>query len=156
MRVDRITQLQPGDYYVVAWERSESFGSEPDADLGFLKTAYPANADIAGARRVPIRDGQNAIRIDITMLPARAADISGRVITANGLAAANVMLVLQSVDSGPGSGLGSDARSGADRKLSVAARHHYPAVQAARAAEPEAERGAPYLRSSTPEKTCQA
>ena len=110
----RIAQLQPGDYYVVASERSEGFGSEPDADLGFLKTAYPANADIAGARRVPIRDGQDAIRIDITMLPARAANISGRVITANGLAAANVMLVLQSVDSGPGSGVGSDTRSGSD------------------------------------------
>ena len=110
----RIAQLQPGDYYVVASERSEGFGSEPDADIGFLKTAYPANADIAGARRVPIRDGQDAIRIDITMLPARPANISGRVITANGLAAANVMLVLQSVDSGPGSGVGSDTRSGAD------------------------------------------
>jgi carboxypeptidase family protein len=110
----RIAQLQPGDYYVVAAERSEGFGSEPDADIGFLKTAYPANADIAGARRVPIRDGQDAIRIDITMLPARAANISGRVITANGLAAANVMLVLQSVDSGPGSGLGSDTRSATD------------------------------------------
>ncbi len=110
----RITQLQPGDYYVVAQERAESFGSEPDADIGFLKTAYPANADIAGARRVPIRDGQDAIRIDITMLPARPADISGRVITANGLAAANVMLVLQSVDSGPGSGVGSETRSGSD------------------------------------------
>ena len=110
----RITQLQPGDYYVVAQERAESFGSEPDADIGFLKTAYPANADIAGARRVPIRDGQDAIRIDITMLPARPANISGRVITANGLAAANVMLVLQSVDSGPGSGVGSETRSGSD------------------------------------------
>jgi protocatechuate 3,4-dioxygenase beta subunit len=110
----RISQLQPGEYYVVASERAESFGSEPDADIGFLKTAYPANADIAGARRVPIRDGQDAIRIDITMLPARAADISGRVITADGLGAANVMLVLQSVDSGPGSGLGSDTRSGSD------------------------------------------
>ena len=92
----------------------KGFGSEPDADIGFLKTAYPANADLAGARRVPIRDGQDAIRIDITMLPARAANISGRVITADGLAAANVMLVLQSVDSGPGSGLGSDTRSGSD------------------------------------------
>ena len=110
----RISQLQPGDYYVVASERSEGFGSEPDADIGFLKTAYPANADIAGARRVPIRDGQDAIRIDITMLPARPANVSGRVITANGLAAANVMLVLQSVDSGPGSGVGSETRSGSD------------------------------------------
>jgi hypothetical protein len=110
----RIAQLQPGDYYVVASERFEGFGSEPDADIGFLKTAYPANADIAGARRVPIRDGQDAIRIDITMLPARPANISGRVITANGLAAANVMLVLQSVDSGPGSGVGSETRSGSD------------------------------------------
>ena len=110
----RISQLQPGDYYVVASERAEAFGSEPDADLGFLKTAYPANADLAGARRVPIRDGQDAIRIDITMLPARAANISGRVITADGLAAANVMLVLQSVDSGPGSGVGSATRSATD------------------------------------------
>lgn len=110
----RIAQLQPGDYYVVASERAESFGSEPDADIGFLKTAYPANADIAGARRVPIRDGQDVTRIDITMLPTRPANVSGRVITANGLAAANVMLLLQSVDSGPGSGVGSETRSGAD------------------------------------------
>jgi len=110
----RISQLQPGDYYVVASERSEGFGSEPDADLGFLKTAHPANADIAGARRVPIRDGQDATGIDITMLPARSANISGRVITGNGLPAANVMLVLQSVDSGPGSGLGSETRSASD------------------------------------------
>jgi uncharacterized protein (DUF2141 family) len=110
----RISQLQPGDYYVVASERDDGFGSEPDADIGFLRTAYPANADIAGARRVPIRDGQDAFRIDITMLPARAGNISGRVITAEGLPAANVSLVLQAVDRGPGSGLGSETRSGAD------------------------------------------
>ena len=110
----RIAQLQPGEYYVVASERSEGSGSEQDAGIGFLKTAYPANADIVGARRVPIRDGQDATRIDITMLPARAATVSGRVITASGLAAANVMLVLQAVDSGLGSGVGSETRSASD------------------------------------------
>jgi hypothetical protein len=110
----RIAQLQPGEYYVVAAERGDSFGSEPDADIGFLKTAYPSSASLASARLVPVLGGHDTTRIDIAMLPARAAPVAGRVITASGLPAANAWLVLQSIGEGPGSGLGSDTRSGSD------------------------------------------
>lgn len=50
----RIAHLQPGEYFVVAAERSDGFGSQPDADIGLLKTAHPAAADLEHARLVAV------------------------------------------------------------------------------------------------------
>ena len=110
----RIPSLQPGEYLVVATERSEGFGSEPDADIGFLRTAYPGAATLRDARAIAVRAGQELTGIDFALVPARAVKISGRVFTSNQQTASAAWLVLQPIGETLGSGVGGDARSGAD------------------------------------------
>ncbi|OFW03549.1 MAG: hypothetical protein A3H96_20145 [Acidobacteria bacterium RIFCSPLOWO2_02_FULL_67_36] len=110
----RISQLPPGDYYVVAAERLDGFGSEMDADIGFVKTAYPSTADLKDARGVAVRAGLDTAGIDIALLPAHAARVAGTVLSGDGQPAANVWLVLQAIGNGPGAGIGADTYSGAD------------------------------------------
>jgi protocatechuate 3,4-dioxygenase beta subunit len=110
----RIAGLSAGEYVIVATERPDGFGAEADADIGFVGTAYPGTSETRQAKPVAVRAGQEVMSIDIALLPARAARVSGTVFTANGQPASGVMLVLQSAGQGPGAGPGGDTRSAAD------------------------------------------
>jgi hypothetical protein len=112
--VYRISHLQPGDYYILAAERGESFGSSPDADIGFARTAYPGTADIRHARLVTVATGQDLTGIDFALIPAPLGRIEGHILASNGLAAANVRLMLQAIGNGPGTGVGGEVRTGSD------------------------------------------
>jgi hypothetical protein len=122
----RIPALQPGSYYVVASERGAGFGASMEADVGFARTAYPAATTIEGARPVDVRAGLDTQGVDIALLPARTAKVSGLVLGRDGQPASNAWAVLQSVGAGPGAGLGGDMRTGPD------GRFEFPRVLAGR------------------------
>jgi hypothetical protein len=122
----RIPALQPGSYYVVAAERSAGFGARMDADIGFARTAYPAAMTLDGARPVDVRAGLDTQGVDIGLMPARIATVTGIVLNRAGQPAWNASVVLQSVGVGPGAGLGGELRAAAD------GRFEFPRVLAGR------------------------
>jgi 5-hydroxyisourate hydrolase-like protein (transthyretin family) len=122
----RIPALQPGSYYVVAAERTVGFGASMEADIGFLRTAYPAATTTDGARPVDVRAGLDTQGVDIALLPARTAKLTGLVLGRDGQPASNAWAVLQAVGAGPGTGLGGDMRTGPD------GRFEFPRVLAGR------------------------
>jgi protocatechuate 3,4-dioxygenase beta subunit len=113
----RIPALQPGSYYVVAAERSTGFGASMEADIGFLRTAYPAATTTEAARPVDVRAGLDTQGVDIALLPAQAARLSGLVLGRDGQPASGAWALLQAVGAGPGAGLGGDMRTGADGRF---------------------------------------
>ena len=110
----RLAQLPPGEYYIVAQERADAFGSMSDADIGLAITAYPGTTDIRAARAATVRGGVDTAGIDIAMSPVTPATLSGVLIDETAQPAPNVEIVLQAVNSGPGAGLGGSARTAAD------------------------------------------
>jgi hypothetical protein len=122
----RIPALQPGSYYIVASERSAGFGASMEADIGFARTAFPAATTIDGARTVDVRAGLDTQGVDIALLPAQTATLTGLVLGRDGHPASNAWAVLQAVGAGPGAGLGGDMRTGAD------GRFEFPRVLAGR------------------------
>lgn len=113
----RIAGLQPGTYVVVAAEDSEGFGREMDADIGFHQTAYPGVTSLAQAREVEVTAGRDTAGIDIALVPAPAARITGVVVGPNGAARPNFTILAQAVDDGPGGGLGAEVRTGPDGRF---------------------------------------
>lgn len=110
----RLAQLPPGDYYIVAQERGDAFGSMADADIGLAITAYPAATETRAARAVTVRGGFDTSGIDIAMMPVTPAVLAGVLLDVAAQPAPNVEMVLQAVNEGPGGGLGGSARTGPD------------------------------------------
>lgn len=113
----RIPALQPGSYYVVAAERTVGFGASMEADIGFARTAFPAATTTEGARAVDVRAGLDTVGVDVALVPARTATLTGLVFGRDGQPASNAWAVLQAVGAGPGTGLGGDMRTGPDGRF---------------------------------------
>ncbi len=112
----RIQGLPPGSYYVLASERSDAFGSEGDADVGFLQVMYPAATKADDARPVAVGAGQDLMGIDIALTPAATATLSGVVMTSRGQPASRVRLNMTAVDQP--FGLGGETVTAADGRFS--------------------------------------
>jgi protocatechuate 3,4-dioxygenase beta subunit len=87
----RIFGLQPGQYFVSASAQAQNFamptanGIELSGERGgFASTFYPGTADPAAARTLTVGVGQTIGGIDITLMPARLATISGIAIDSQG------------------------------------------------------------------------
>ena len=74
----RIYGLAPGDYYV-----SALFGppGESAGRTGYPPTYYPGTASAAEARRITVRLGEEAQNINVTLVSARYASVSGTVLS---------------------------------------------------------------------------
>ena len=73
----RIYGLSPGDYYVSALF---SPSGESAGRTGYLPTYYPGTASAAEARRVTLRLGEEAQNINLNLVTARYAVVSGTVL----------------------------------------------------------------------------
>jgi Carboxypeptidase regulatory-like domain len=73
----RIYGLSPGDYYVSALF---SPSGESAGRTGYLPTYYPGTASAAEARRVTMRLGEEAQNINLNLVTARYAVVSGTVL----------------------------------------------------------------------------
>jgi len=87
----RIFGLQPGQYFVSASAQAQNFamptanGIELSGERsGFASTFYPGTADPAAARTLTVGVGQTIGGIDIALMPARLATISGIAIDSQG------------------------------------------------------------------------
>jgi protocatechuate 3,4-dioxygenase beta subunit len=73
----RIHGLAPGDYYVSA---SFSPPGEAAGRVDYLPTYYPGTASPTDARRITVRLGEEADNINVNLVIARFASVSGRVL----------------------------------------------------------------------------
>jgi hypothetical protein len=82
----RILGLAPGTYYVSATTR-ETWAVTQDGvtrTMGFAPTYFPGVTSTADARRVTVGLGQEAANTDLSLIPGRAAAISGTAFDSQG------------------------------------------------------------------------
>jgi len=84
----RLYDLAPADYYVSASIRSRATDAANATRRGYTLTYAPATTDIGDARRVTIGVGTTIERMDVSMIPATVARVSGTVVMSNGELAA--------------------------------------------------------------------
>lgn len=81
----RITGLEPGDYFVIATTRETwTLDSDPKERIGFLTTFSGGTPNPTDAQKIKVTMGQDAAAPDFSMVPGRAALISGMATTASG------------------------------------------------------------------------
>jgi hypothetical protein len=139
----RISPLAPGEYLVLALFRETWVADDKDKQtLGYAPSYYPGTTSLAAAQRIKVVAGQEASAIDFSLVPGRAATISGTVVSADGspLATANVA-VTQEINGPAGSSMSmvANARAAADGTFKI--RDVSPGQYILRASGPASERG---------------
>jgi hypothetical protein len=95
----RLYGLPPGEYYVSATLRPMEFMG-PNAVVasgqsdGYASTYFPGTTNLAEARRVSVRAGQDVMNVSFALVSARLGRISGRVTTSAGEPYADGMLMV--------------------------------------------------------------
>lgn len=93
----RIADLAPGSYYVMADMRETWTVTEAGIEqvMGYSPTYFPSTTVVTEARRVAVGVGELASNTDFALIPARAANVSGRAVDSQGrpLAGRQVTLV---------------------------------------------------------------
>ena len=101
----RLTGLPPGDYVVVAYLRETWVSDGRDKQLlAYAPSYFPGTALIAEAARVKLAAGQEAAAIDFSLVPGRAATVSGTVTASDGTPLAGAMVMIEQEIMGPGGG----------------------------------------------------
>ena len=101
----RVPSLPPGDYVVVAYFRETwvSDGREKQM-LSYAPSYFPGTASIAEAVRVKVAAGQETAAIDLSLVPGRAATLSGTVLSSEGAPLGNAMVAVEQEILGPAGG----------------------------------------------------
>ena len=93
----RLYGLPPGEYYVSASNRNNSFmapgmsNTEPE---GFAPTYYPGTPNVDEATRITLKGGQEMSGANFALIVARMARIRGRALNSRGEPAAGMMAML--------------------------------------------------------------
>jgi carboxypeptidase family protein len=115
----RLVGIAPGTYYVMANLRETWTITEDGVQrtLGYAPTYFPGTASLTDARRVTVSVGQDAINTNFSLMPGRAADVSGVAVDSLGRPlAARPVALLQEI-AGPQGGvmmMGGTATTAAD------------------------------------------
>ena len=140
----RISPLAPGEYLVMALFRETWVADDRDKQaLGYAPSYYPGTTSVAAAQRIKVVAGQEVSAIDFSLVPGRAATISGTVVTADGapLAAATIGVTQEVIGPGGSSmSMIANTRAGADGTFKI--RDVSPGQYILRAGGPESDRGA--------------
>jgi protocatechuate 3,4-dioxygenase beta subunit len=103
----RITGLSPGEYVVMTM-LNESWTVTREGEkqtYGYVTTYYPSTATAAEAQRVQVEIGQEAGAVDISLMPGRAASVSGTALDATGAPVTAATVSLSQTVEGPGSSM---------------------------------------------------
>src|SRR3954471_203308 len=81
----RLYGLAPGQYYISATLRNQSFGPDGSDDRsGYAPTYYPGTPNIADAQVLTVGTGETRSDIVLMLVPTRTAQISGIVVDGQG------------------------------------------------------------------------
>jgi len=72
----RMYGLAPGQYFVSATLRTQSFGDSSDR-TGYAPTYYPGTGNVSEAQRMTVASGQTITGINMTLQPILAVQVSG-------------------------------------------------------------------------------
>jgi hypothetical protein len=101
----RLTGLPPGEYVIAGRLRDTWTSDEKEPQtLTYAPSYFPGTADPLEARKVKIAAGQEAGAIDFSLLPVRAARISGTAFASDGTPLARARIVLSQEIMGPSGG----------------------------------------------------
>ena len=118
----RVSSIAPGEYIIAAYFRETWASDDNKETLGYAPSYFPSTANPADAQRLKVVAGQEASAIDITLVPGRAASISGTVSAASGgpLSGATIGLMqeLMGPNGGSQSMMGS-SRAAADGSFTL-------------------------------------
>ena len=96
----RLYGLAPGDYYVSATLRANTFDSSADAS-GYAATYYPGTGNVAEAQRVSVGAGEE-LAIGFSLLPVRLVRVSGTVVSQSGEPGGGAVVLTNGTDGGEG------------------------------------------------------
>jgi len=96
----RLYGLAPGDYYVSATLRANTFDSSADAS-GYAATYYPGTGNVAEAQRVSVGAGEE-LTIGFSLLPVRLVRVSGTVVSQSGEPGGGAVVLTHGIDAGEG------------------------------------------------------
>jgi protocatechuate 3,4-dioxygenase beta subunit len=91
----RVYGLAPGDYYITAL--SGAF-TEQNETGGFAPTYFPGVPDATAAQRIRLGYAEERTNLSLQMIPAKMAQVSGRVVDASGAPAGRVGVMLSPSD----------------------------------------------------------
>ena len=97
----RLYGLPPGDYFVSATNRNNSFmapGMTSTESEGFAPTYYPGTPNVAEATRITLKGGQEMSGANFALIVARMARVRGRVVNSRGEPSTGMMGMLQPAD----------------------------------------------------------
>lgn len=98
----RLYGLPPGDYFVSASNRNNSFmgpGMSNTESEGFAPTYYPGTPNVNEATRITLKEGQEMTGANFALIVARMARVRGRVLNSRGEASSGMMAMLAPADS---------------------------------------------------------
>jgi hypothetical protein len=72
----RLSNLAPGEYFVIATQAPDQDYGGVAPDLGFANTYYPGSVTLSTARAVTVRAGRDSKHIDFQLIPSRLAEVS--------------------------------------------------------------------------------
>ena len=100
----RLLGLPPGGYFVVASMRETWTVSEGGIEqvMGYAPTYFPGTASLTDARRVTVGLGQEAGNTDLSLIPGRAATVSGTAVDSRGRLLAGQSVSVAQEYRGPG------------------------------------------------------
>src|SRR5262249_26336670 len=115
----RIVGLAPGTYFVMAnlretWTVNEN-GEQKT--MGYAQTYFPGTASLSDARRVTVEIGKDAVNTNFSLMPGRAANISGTAFDGQGNPMVSRPVALLQEMAGPQGGfmmLGGNAMTAGD------------------------------------------
>ena len=121
----RLTNLSPGTYFVMAQLRDTWTVRANGATqtMGYAPTYFPGTANIIDARRVTVGVGQVAAGADFSLIPGRAANLSGTAVDSVGRPLSNRPVMVVQPLIGPGFGMvmaGGSATTDADGSFTIA------------------------------------
>ncbi len=119
----RIVGLSPGEYAVMATTR-ETWSADDDQKevFGYAQTFLPGVANATDAQRIKVGVGQDVAGVDFSMVPMRAAAVSGTAFRSDGTPMTGASVMVGWELSGPAfssMGIGSSAKVATDGSWSV-------------------------------------
>ncbi len=99
----RLYGLPPGDYFVSASTRNNSFmgpGMTSTESEGFAPTYYPGTPNVNEATRITLKGGQEMSGANFALIVARMARVRGRAVNSRGEPAVGMMAMLAPSDPG--------------------------------------------------------
>jgi hypothetical protein len=99
----RLYGLPPGDYFVSATNRNNSFvgpGMTNTESDGFAPTYYPGTPNVNEAARITLKAGQEMSGASFALIVARMARVRGRVVNSRGEPSSGMMAMLAPSDPG--------------------------------------------------------